>query len=463
MIVDLWAVTPLGRRGSQCRSLRASHESLRRAGHVMTGAGFAVLDLETTGLSPSYHHRVVEVGVVLVDPSGCVEREWTTMVDPQRDVGPISVHGLRASLMVGAPTFREIADELLALVRGRVPVAHNLPFDRRFLAAEYARMGYALPLEGHGLCTMSLAMRYLPTAPRALDECCAAAGWVHQDAHTALADARSTARLLRYFLCCASAEFLEVVDAAPGWGWPPEPATDGRSHAVPRPASAIPAQAVSPDQHFLARLVPSLPRVPTPVNADPYLAVLDDVLADRRVDAGEADGLLALAADLSLDRDTVISLHERYLTSLARAAWEDGFIEDHELFDLKQVAALLGLPESAVGVALERGRGFTGALPSGALSLSPGDRVCFTGEMSRPRADLEALAAAAGLVPVSNVSRKTSFLVCADAESLSGKARKAREVGTTVISEPKFMQLLSHARTAAGQPCTMSGSTEVDA
>jgi DNA polymerase-3 subunit epsilon len=106
---------------------------------------------------------------------------------------------------------------------------------------------------------------------------------------------------------------------------------------------------------------------------------------------------------------------------------------------------LLGLPLAAVDEALEAGRGFTGgaALPSGSLRLTAGDRICFTGEMSRPREELVALAEAAGLKVTSGVSGKTAMLICADADSMSGKAKKARALGPDVISEPKFHQLLA--------------------
>jgi hypothetical protein len=35
--------------------------------------GFAVVDLETTGWSPNWRDRVVEIAVVQVDPKGCVK------------------------------------------------------------------------------------------------------------------------------------------------------------------------------------------------------------------------------------------------------------------------------------------------------------------------------------------------------------------------------------------------------
>jgi DNA polymerase III subunit epsilon len=416
--------------------------------------GFAVVDLETTGVYAG-RDRIVEIGVVLLDVEGEVVGEWATLVNPVRDVGATQVHGLRARDLLDAPTFPEVAAELAGLLRGRVMAAHNLPFDSRFLVAEYSAMGVPqLPLDhSYGVCTMRLARDYLPSSPRALAECCAAAGWRHENAHAALDDARAAARLLTVYLDLVEGDepWLDLVDQAPTWLWPVIPVIpDSRPVRNRRDLHDLresQARGAGPD-HFLARIVPALPRVPDPVMADPYLSVLDDALADRRIDRDEADGLVALSEDLALDRRTVTELHRRYLVSLARAAWEDGQVTEREREDLFEVAALLGLPRDTVEDAVEAGRIFAGPpdVPAGSLRLSPGDKICFTGEMSRPREELRSLAEDVGLIVTGSVSRKTTVLVCGDADSQSGKARRAREVGITVISEPKFHQLVSALR-----------------
>ncbi|QMW64912.1 3'-5' exonuclease [Mumia sp. ZJ1417] len=106
---------------------------------------YAVIDTETTGLSPKYHHRIAEIGVVLVDGSGRIEHEWSTLVNPDRDLGPQRIHGIRAADARRAPRFEDLAAHLVELLRGRTLVAHNLPFDLTFLEAEYARLGTGLP------------------------------------------------------------------------------------------------------------------------------------------------------------------------------------------------------------------------------------------------------------------------------------------------------------------------------
>jgi DNA polymerase III subunit epsilon len=78
-------------------------------------ARFAVVDVETTGLYPSVD-RVVEIGVVVTDRWGNVQLEYETLVNPERDVGPTSIHGLTAAMVLKAPRFAEIAGDLLTRI-----------------------------------------------------------------------------------------------------------------------------------------------------------------------------------------------------------------------------------------------------------------------------------------------------------------------------------------------------------
>ena len=144
--------------------------------HSGMGNGYAVVDVETTGLSPG--DRVIEVAVVHLDGSGRRTDEWCTLVNPHRDPGV--AHGISAADVRRAPDFAGIAGELAARLSGRVLVAHDLPFALRFLTAEYARLGHELSTPG--LCTMDLAGRAL-----------------EKPVGTALQNARASARLL---VCC---------------------------------------------------------------------------------------------------------------------------------------------------------------------------------------------------------------------------------------------------------------------
>lgn len=67
--------------------------------------GYAVVDVETTGFSPAWQDRVVEVAVVHVTSDGLVDGESCTLVNPGRDMGPQKVHGIAAADVLAAPTF----------------------------------------------------------------------------------------------------------------------------------------------------------------------------------------------------------------------------------------------------------------------------------------------------------------------------------------------------------------------
>lgn len=155
--------------------------------------GYAVLDLETTGLSPRKGARTIEIGVVMVSTSGEVEDRWETLVDPGCAPGPTHIHGVTESMLAGAPTFGDIAGDLASRLDGRTIVAHNASFDVSFLDAEFGAVG--LTWNRDPLCTMRLARRR-GWHPANLAHLCREFGIVNSAAHRALDDAEATARLL---------------------------------------------------------------------------------------------------------------------------------------------------------------------------------------------------------------------------------------------------------------------------
>lgn len=72
-----------------------------------------------------------------------------------------------------------------------------------------------------------------------------------------------------------------------------------------------------------------------------------------------------------------------------------------------------------------------------------GETICFTGTMSRPRGELQKIAAAHGYVPVDSVTRNTKILVCADPTSGSSKLKNAAKLGVHIISEAEFWERMN--------------------
>ncbi|MGJ7442956.1 exonuclease domain-containing protein [Aquipuribacter sp. MA13-6] len=400
---------------------------------------YAVVDVETTGFSPRLHDRVVELAVVHVDADGWVEGEWCTLLNPDRDMGPQHVHGISAADAAQAPRFSDVADEVAALLAGRVLVAHNIAFDGLFLSAEYARMQVEVPqLAERGVCTMHWAGLLLPNASRTLRDCCARAGVPLNGVHSAASDARGAAALLGHYLQAThpSPPWDGAVEAANGWPPVPVPAV----RAALRTRTGFADRGADPT--LLARTVDFMPRVDSSALADPYLAVLDVALADRYLSADELAALWSLADHLRLSRGDVLRLHSGYLQALARLAVADDLVTEEELLDLVRVSRLLGLPDSSVESALGDAR-FEGG-PTSAWSLEMGQAVVFTGSMPEPREQWFARAAEHGFEPRSTVTKDVTLVVAADPASLSGKAKKARGYGIPVVGIDEFRAWLGY-------------------
>lgn len=397
---------------------------------------FAVIDFETTGFMPEKHDRVVEIGIVLTDGHGAVEHEWTTLVNPRRDIGATHVHGLRASDLMDAPEFGDVAGHVLELVAGRTVVAHNATFDMRFLHAELHRAAYDLPGRPPALCSMKWSGRAIGSAK--LQHCCEALGIVLDDAHTALADARATADLLGHLQAMVGHHPEWGVDrsTSAAFGWP------GRTPRATPPRTVLRGQS-GRDPHAWLRGVLQAAWIPgTPEDEATYRVVLDHALIDRHISVAEGHELLATAEAAGLTRETVGRLHHDHLRAVAVEALADGVVTADERADLEQVATVLGLGAPYVDEALAWAAEQRPADTSNAFALAPGDRVVFTGEMTKPRDSWVSEIVAAGLVS-GGVTRSTKLVVAADPDSMSGKAAKARQYKVPVIGEDAFARLFA--------------------
>lgn len=157
---------------------------------------WALVDVETSGLRPG-RDRVLSLAILTLDAHGNQTGEFSTLLNPGCDPGPVHIHGLTPARLAGAPTFEEIAPQVGALLSSRVLVAHNAQFDYDFLAHEFAHVRSWVPVSRR-LCTLALNRLVGPATPDLKLGTLAAHYGVRQEkAHDAQDDVRVLSGILR--------------------------------------------------------------------------------------------------------------------------------------------------------------------------------------------------------------------------------------------------------------------------
>ena len=315
---------------------------------------FAVVDVETTGLSAA-SHRILEIAVVTTDPYGRVLDTWTTRLNPQGPVGATHIHGITDRDVAHAPLFRDVIDDLNARLVGAALAGHNARFDLAFLRAEYARAGWRMPFVP-ALCTLEASSHHLPhLSRRRLTDVCAALGHPPHRAHSALHDATATAALLAAFLHPGRPP-RQIDTELPARGhaivWPtssegaplstPTAGDTGRrlsEQARRNMAAAAAAPAPKPLVQVISRFsLLDAREEGAPAGATAYLEKLAEVLEDGVLDPGEAAALADVADTYELADADVVSAHLAFVRALAREALADGKVTRAERAELTGIA-----------------------------------------------------------------------------------------------------------------------------
>lgn len=383
---------------------------------------YVSFDVETTGLNKS--DRIVEIGFVAFS-EGKVLEEWSTLLNPLRDIGKSNIHGITPTMVSTAPLFEEVINDIFRMINGRVLVAHNLSFDARMLIQEFNRANTQGEI-GKGFCTMIASRRLLAGSGDSLAATCAELGIKTLKAHSALGDARMTMQIFQQLM----EDDQEV-----------SPAFVEYKREL-NPTRVLVREAFQPEpDDALDRIRAFTQKVPFPTSDEKYVAyllILNMAMQDLVISQSEQSELDHWANDLGISDKELINLHQAYLDSFVQAALRDGVITIQEREMIESVGKALKLPVSIPDSPQP--------IQANEDDLSVGKRVCFTGEASGfsgtiiNRGDLEALAAKVGLHPVRDVTKKgCDILVAADTSTMSGKAKKAKDWGIPVISVEKFI------------------------
>lgn len=127
-------------------------------------ATFVVVDVETTGMSPT-SGRITEIAMMKVRDGTLVD-EFSTLINPLQTI-PASITRLTGidNLMVqDAPPAREVVPFIAEFLEGGIFVAHNAEFDWGFVT-QTMRRERGIELTNPRLCTVKLSCRIFPQLP----------------------------------------------------------------------------------------------------------------------------------------------------------------------------------------------------------------------------------------------------------------------------------------------------------
>ena len=185
----------------------------------------AVIDFETTGLSPAQGDRATEIAAVILQDGKVVDRYQSLMNAGVRIPAFIeALTGISNEMIRSAPPVAAVMREVAEFIGEYPLVAHNASFDCKFWDAELARINQRRRQEF--ACSLLLSRRLLPQAPShklgALVEFARLP--VAGRAHRALADAEMAASLMvrleeelrsRYQVRDVSHELLRKIQSVP--------------------------------------------------------------------------------------------------------------------------------------------------------------------------------------------------------------------------------------------------------
>ncbi|MCK5169991.1 MAG: ribonuclease H-like domain-containing protein, partial [Bacteroidales bacterium] len=160
---------------------------------------YAILDLETTGLSP-INEKIIEIAIYIHNGKEIIS-EYSTLINPERNI-PYNITrltGITNEMVKDAPKFWEIAKDIIILTEGKSIVAHNASFDFNFIRNEFKSLGYNFKRDR--LCTVKLSRKIIPNHKSySLGKLCKELGIKIDGRHRATGDAFATVKLFEHLL-----------------------------------------------------------------------------------------------------------------------------------------------------------------------------------------------------------------------------------------------------------------------
>jgi len=160
----------------------------------------AAIDVETTGASAAFGDRIIEIGIARYE-NGVEIARYERLLDPRQPIsrGVSALTGITQAMCDGQPTFAQVVEEILPLLRGAALLGHNVRFDLSFLVRELRRCGCDIVTATDNapvLDTVRIARRRFGRGGNGLGALARRLGFEPAIRHRALPDAQTAAIVL---------------------------------------------------------------------------------------------------------------------------------------------------------------------------------------------------------------------------------------------------------------------------
>ena len=133
-----------------------------------------ILDTETTGLSTTEGHRIVEIGCLELNDQIPTQKYFHQILNPERKVSDeaFKIHGYSNDFLKSKKKFSEIVDSFLEFIGEKKLIIHNADFDLSHINNELRLLKKDIIKKDRVIDTLEIARKKFPGASVNLDALC---------------------------------------------------------------------------------------------------------------------------------------------------------------------------------------------------------------------------------------------------------------------------------------------------
>lgn len=413
---------------------------------------FSLIDLETTGLFKN--DRIVEISIRKVDFQGNEIEHLNTLVNPERDVGPQSIHKISALDVQNAPVFSELVGNILSIIDNSVLVGHNINgFDIKFLSKEFEKAGLNFIYnEENTLDSLRFAkeLKYPLKLEKLYKSIVKGSSIKKINFHNASEDTKA---LLNIFKTNDFKNWVLRQQVTPIF-----------FEDIPEKSKSLATrgEGLESVSSFIESIKYSEKIIDLEFDEfklNQYSIALQSYIEDKEVSDEEILKIQEFVSEFNISIDEARQIHKHILDTYTDIALLDSKITDEEMYKLRQISKLLGI-ENYLEESIENSsnNNIKNKLLDKTISVLPlkresnfyiedlkGKLVCFTGDIlvvsSGQEYDKDGLTSVSknkGINISSTLNKKVDILVAQDVFSQSSKIQKAKNYGIRILDSNDF-------------------------